>query len=158
MTAEVHHDQMKYAIGQSVPRTEDPKLLKGEGKYTDDLNLPDQVYAAIVRSPVAHGTITDINVSDAKKMPGVLLILTGYDLEDYGNLPCGMQIKSKDGSPLKKPNRPSLVTDKVRFVGDPVACVIAKTPDAAKDAAEGVSPFSHTTLNPNTTYKSSETM
>ena len=139
MTAEVHHDQMKYAIGQSVPRTEDPKLLKGEGKYTDDLNLPDQVYAAIVRSPVAHGTITDINVSDAKKMPGVLLILTGYDLEDYGNLPCGMQIKSKDGSPLKKPNRPSLVTDKVRFVGDPVACVIAKTPDAAKDAAEVVS-------------------
>ena len=139
MTAEVHHDQMKYAIGQSVPRTEDPKLLKGEGKYTDDLNLPDQVYAAIVRSPVAHGIIKDINVSDAKEMPGVLLIVTGYDLENYGNLPCGMQIKSKDGSPLKKPNRPSLVTDKVRFVGDPVACVIAQTPDAAKDAAELVS-------------------
>ena len=139
MTAEVHHDQMKYAIGQSVPRTEDPKLLKGEGKYTDDLNLPDQVYAAIVRSPVAHGIIKDINVSDAKEMPGVLLIVTGYDLENYGNLPCGMQIKSKDGSPLKKPNRPSLVTDKVRFVGDPVACVIARTPDAAKDAAEVVS-------------------
>jgi carbon-monoxide dehydrogenase large subunit len=139
MTAEVHHDQMKYAIGQSVPRTEDPKLLKGEGKYTDDLNLPDQVYAAIVRSPVAHGIIKDINVSDAKEMPGVLLIVTGYDLENYGNLPCGMQIKSKDGSPLKKPIRPSLVTDKVRFVGDPVACVIARTPDAAKDAAEVVS-------------------
>lgn len=139
MTAEVHHDQMKYAIGQSVPRTEDPKLLKGEGKYTDDLNLPDQVYAAIVRSPVAHGIIKDINVSDAKEMPGVLLIVTGYDLENYGNLPCGMQIKSKDGSPLKKPNRPSLVTDKVRFVGDPVACVIAQTPEAAKDAAELVS-------------------
>ena len=139
MTAEVHHDQMKYAIGQSVPRTEDPKLLKGEGKYTDDLNLPDQVYAAIVRSPVAHGIIKDINVSDAKEMPGVLLIVTGYDLENYGNLPCGMQIKSKDGSPLKKPIRPSLVTDKVRFVGDPVACVIAQTPDAAKDAAELVS-------------------
>ena len=69
MTAEVHHDQMKYAIGQSVPRTEDPKLLKGEGKYTDDLNLPDQLYAAIVRSPVAHGIIKDINVSDAKKCP-----------------------------------------------------------------------------------------
>ena len=139
MTAEVHHDQMKYAIGQSVPRTEDPKLLKGEGKYTDDLNLPDQLYAAIVRSPVAHGIIKDINVSDAKEMPGVLLIMTGYDLENYGNLPCGMQIKSKDGSPLKKPIRPSLVTDKVRFVGDPVACVIARTPDAAKDAAEVVS-------------------
>ena len=139
MTAEVHHDQMKYAIGQSVPRTEDPKLLKGEGKYTDDLNLPDQLYAAIVRSPVAHGIIKDINVSDAKEMPGVLLIITGYDLENYGNLPCGMQIKSKDGSPLKKPIRPSLVTDKVRFVGDPVACVIARTPDAAKDAAEVVS-------------------
>jgi carbon-monoxide dehydrogenase large subunit len=139
MTAEVHHDQMKYAIGQSVPRTEDPKLLKGEGKYTDDLNLPDQLYAAIVRSPVAHGIIKDINVSDAKEMPGVLFIMTGYDLENYGNLPCGMQIKSKDGSPLKKPIRPSLVTDKVRFVGDPVACVIARTPDAAKDAAEVVS-------------------
>ena len=136
MSAEVHHEEMKYAIGQSVCRTEDPKLLRGHGEYTDDLKLPNQAYAAIVRSPVAHGVIKNIDISEAKLLPGVLLILTGHDLTNYGNLPCGMQLKSKDGSPLKKPNRPSLVTDKVRFVGDPVACVIADTPDTARDAAE----------------------
>ena len=136
MTAKVRHDEMKYAIGQSVPRTEDPKLLRGDGQYTDDLTLQDQIYAAIVRSPIAHGIIKNIDTTEAETMPGVIAIFTGKDLSSYGNLPCGMQLKSKDGTPLKKPARPSLVTDKVRFVGDPVACVIAETPEKAKDAAE----------------------
>ena len=87
MSAEVHHEEMKYAIGQSVSRTEDPRLLRGHGEYTDDLKLPNQAYAAIVRSPVAHGIIKDIDVSEARQLPGVLLILTGHDLTNYGNLP-----------------------------------------------------------------------
>ena len=136
MTAESNLADMKYAIGQSVPRTEDPKLLRGEGRFTDDLNLPGQAYAAMVRSVHAHGVIREIDVSEAVDMPGVLAVLTGEDLKDYGGLPCGMQMKSRDGAPLKKPARPSLVLDKVRFVGDPVACVIAETAIQARDAAE----------------------
>jgi aerobic carbon-monoxide dehydrogenase large subunit len=136
MTAESNLADMKYAIGQSVPRTEDPKLLRGEGRFTDDLNLPNQAYAAMVRSVHAHGVIREIDVSEAVDMPGVLAVLTGEDLKEYGGLPCGMRMKSRDGTPLKKPARPSLVLDKVRFVGDPVACVIAETPAQARDAAE----------------------
>ena len=138
MTAERNLADMKYAIGQSVPRTEDPKLLRGEGRFTDDLVLPNQAHAAMVRSYHAHGVIRDIDISEAIDMPGVLMVLTGEDLREYGGLPCGMQMKSRDGTPLKKPARPSLVLDKVRFVGDPVACVIAETAAQAKDAAEVV--------------------
>ncbi|MDE0809713.1 MAG: xanthine dehydrogenase family protein molybdopterin-binding subunit, partial [Alphaproteobacteria bacterium] len=138
MTAELNLADMKYAIGQSVLRTEDPKLLRGEGQFTDDLTLPDQVHAAMVRSVHAHGAIRDIDISEAVDMPGVLMVLTGEELKEYGGLPCGMQMKSRDGTPLKKPVRPSLVLDKVRFVGDPVACVIAETAAQAKDAAEVV--------------------
>jgi aerobic carbon-monoxide dehydrogenase large subunit len=136
MTAEANLADQKYAIGQSVPRTEDPKLLRGEGQFTDDLTLPNQAYAAMMRSVHAHGIIRDIDISEAVDMPGVLAVLTGEDLKEYGGLPCGMQIKSRDGTPLKKPARPSLVLDKVRFVGDPIACVIAETPAQARDAAE----------------------
>jgi aerobic carbon-monoxide dehydrogenase large subunit len=138
MTAELNLADMKYAIGQSVPRTEDPMLLRGEGQFTDDLTLPNQVHAAMVRSVHAHGVILDIDISEAVDMPGVLMVLTGEELKDYGGMPCGMQIKSRDGTPLKKPARPSLVLDKVRFVGDPIACVIAETAAQAKDAAEVV--------------------
>ena len=136
MTAESNLADMKYAIGQSVPRTEDPVLLRGEGRFTDDLNLPGQAHASMVRSVHAHGVIREIDISEAVTMPGVLAVLTGEDLKDYGGLPCGIGMKSRDGTPLKKPARPSLVLDKVRFVGDPVACVIAETAIQAKDAAE----------------------
>lgn len=127
MTSEGNLADMKYAIGQSVPRTEDPTLLRGEGQFTDDLTLPNQAHAVMVRSVHAHGVIREIDTSEALEMPGVIAVLTGEDLKDYGGLPCGMQVKSRDGTPLKKPARPSLVLDKVRFVGDPVACVIAET-------------------------------
>ncbi|MBL6599751.1 MAG: xanthine dehydrogenase family protein molybdopterin-binding subunit, partial [Alphaproteobacteria bacterium] len=138
MNAESDLADVKYAIGQSVPRTEDPKLLRGEGRFTDDLSLPGQAHAVMVRSVHAHGVIEEIDTSEALDMPGVLMVLTGEDLKDYGGLPCGMQMKSRDGTPLHKPARPSLVLDKVRFVGDPVACVIAETAAQAKDAAEAV--------------------
>jgi aerobic carbon-monoxide dehydrogenase large subunit len=128
----------KFAIGQSVPRSEDPMLLRGHGRYTDDVSLPGQAYAVMVRSRHGHGVIRGINTDAARKMPGVLAVYTAADLEGYGALKCNMPLKSRDGSPLKKPWRGALARDKVRYVGDPVACVIAETVFAAKDAAEAV--------------------
>jgi carbon-monoxide dehydrogenase large subunit len=128
----------KFAIGQSVPRKEDPMLLRGKGHYTDDFSLPGQVYAVIVRSQNAHGIIRAIEVEAARKMPGVLGVYTGADLKGYGPLKCVVPFNNRDGSPMKKPLRPALPTDKVRYVGDPIAFVVAETLLAAKDAAEAV--------------------
>ena len=128
----------KFAIGQAVPRVEDPMLLRGHGRYTDDVSLPGQAYAVMVRSRNGHGLIRGINTEAARAMPGVLAVYTAVDLEGYGPLKCNMPLKSRDGSPLKKPWRGALAKDKVRYVGDPVACVIAETVFAAKDAAEAV--------------------
>jgi aerobic carbon-monoxide dehydrogenase large subunit len=128
----------KFAVGQSVPRIEDPMLLRGHGRYTDDVSLPGQAYAVMVRSRHGHGVIRAIDAEAARKMPGVLAVYTAVDLEGYGPLKCNMPLKSRDGSPLKKPWRGALARDKVRYVGDPVACVIAETVFAAKDAAEAV--------------------
>ncbi|MBM3527630.1 MAG: xanthine dehydrogenase family protein molybdopterin-binding subunit [Alphaproteobacteria bacterium] len=127
-----------YAIGQAVPRKEDPKLLRGEGRYTDDINLPGQAHAYILRSSVAHGRIKSIDTSRAKAMRGVLAVYTGKDLAAYGTLQSALPFKSRDGSDMKKPGRCALTTDKVRFVGDPVACVVAETLLQAKDAAEAI--------------------
>ena len=131
-------DLNKYGIGQPVRRTEDPVLVQGQGKYTDDLNLPGQAHALFVRSRNAHGIIKRIDTSAAQGMPGVLAVYTGKELAAYGTLKCVVPFKNRDGSEMKKPARPSLPTDKVRFVGDPVAVVIAETLAQAKDAAEAV--------------------
>jgi carbon-monoxide dehydrogenase large subunit len=128
----------KFAVGQSVPRKEDPMLLRGKGHYTDDFSLPGQVYAVMVRSQIAHGIIRGIDTEAARKMPGVLGVYTGADLKDYGPLKCVVPFNNRDGSPMKKPLRPALPTDKVRYVGDPIAFVVAETLLAAKDAAEAV--------------------
>src|SRR5262245_12964684 len=128
----------RHGIGQPVQRTEDPVLLRGEGRYTDDLNEPGQAYAWMVRSPHAHGLLKNIDVEKAKAMPGVLAIYTAKDLAAYGPHKCALDFKNRDGSPMKRPVRKSLASDKVRFVGDPVACVIAETAVQAKDAAEAV--------------------
>jgi carbon-monoxide dehydrogenase large subunit len=128
----------KFGVGQPVPRTEDPKLVRGEGRYTDDVNLAGQAYAVMVRSTQAHGVIRHIDTSAAREMPGVLGIYTGADLAGYGGLKCFPPLKNRDGTPMKKPPRPALPTDKVRFVGDPIACVVAETLAQAKDAAEAV--------------------
>jgi carbon-monoxide dehydrogenase large subunit len=128
----------KFAVGQSVPRAEDPMLLRGQGRYTDDVSLPGQVYAVMVRSRQAHGQIRKIDVDAARKMPGVLAVYTAADLAAYGALKCVVPLKNRDGSPMKKPWRGALAKGKVRYVGDPVACVIAESVNAAKDAAEAV--------------------
>ena len=137
-TAEAALSQTKFGIGQPVRRGEDPKLVRGEGRYTDDIGLAGQAYAVMVRSSVAHGVIRGIDTAAAKAMPGVLAVLTGADLKDYGGLKCTLPLKNRDGSPLRYRPRPALPTDKVRFVGDPVACVVAETIAQAKDAAEAV--------------------
>jgi carbon-monoxide dehydrogenase large subunit len=143
MNVSVDDDSMdwttqKFAVGQPVPRTEDPTLVQGHGKYTDDLNLPGQAYAVMVRSRHAHGIIRAIETEAARAMPGILAIYTGADLADYGTLKCALPLKNRDGTPMHKPLRPSLPTDKVRFVGDPVAIVVAETLLQARDAAEAV--------------------
>jgi len=125
-------------IGKPVQRTEDPALLRGEGRYTDDVNEPGQAYAYIVRSPHAHGILKKIDVEAAKGMPGVIAVYTAQDLAAYGPHKCMLDFKQRDGTPMKKPIRKSLASDKVRFVGDPVACVVAETYLQAKDAAEAV--------------------
>ena len=127
-----------FAIGDPARRTVDPTLLRGEGRYTDDLNEPEQAYAYIVRSPHAHGVLKGVNAEAAKKMPGVLAIYTAADLAAYGPHKCNLDFKQRDGSAMKKPIRKSLASDKIRFVGDPVACVVAETYLRAKDAAEAV--------------------
>ena len=125
-------------IGEPVRRTEDPTLLRGEGRYTDDLNEPGQAYAYMVRSPHAHGLLRGISVESVKGMPGVLAVYIAADLTAYGSHKSPLDFKQRDGSAMKKPIRKSLASDKVRFVGDPVACVVAETYLQAKDAAEAV--------------------
>jgi len=130
----------KYGVGQPVRRKEDDTLVRGKGKYTDDFNLPGQAYAWIVRSSHAHGIIRRIDTSAAKAMPGVLGVWSGADLAsaNYGPFTCGLPLKSRDGTPLLQTNRAALVTDKVRYVGDPVAFVVAETLAQARDAGEAI--------------------
>ena len=132
--------ETKYAIGQPVLRTEDPILVRGEGRFTDDVSVDRQAYAVIVRSRHAHGVIKKIDTEAARKMKGVLGVYTGADLAaaGYGTLKCIVPFKNRDGSEMKKPPRHALATDRVRFVGDPVAFVVAQTVNQAKDAAEAV--------------------
>jgi len=130
----------KFGLGQPVLRKEDDTLVRGKGKYTDDFNLPGQAYAWIVRSTHAHGIIRAIDTSAAKTMPGVLGVWTGTDLvaAGYGPFTCGLPLKNRDGTPLLQTNRTALMTDKVRYVGDPVAFVVAETLAQARDAAEAI--------------------
>jgi carbon-monoxide dehydrogenase large subunit len=130
----------KFGVGQPVRRKEDDTLVRGKGKYTDDFSLPGQVYAWIVRSSHAHGILRGIDTKAAKAMPGVLGVWTGADLAsaNYGPYTCGLPLKSRDGSPLLQTNRTALMSDKVRYVGDPVAFVVAETLAQARDAAEAV--------------------
>src|ERR1700733_4690771 len=128
----------KFAVGQSVPRKEDPMLLRGMGHYTDDVSLPRQAYAVMVRSQNAHGVIRAIDTDRARKMPGVLGVYTAVDLQGYGPLKCVVPFNNRDGTPMKKPLREALAKGKVRYVGDPVAFVVAETLLQAKDAAEAV--------------------
>ena len=131
----------KFGVGQSVRRIEDPRLLRGDGRYSDDVNLPHQAYAVVVRSPHAHAAIRSIDTTAARGASGVLAVLTGADLakDGLGDLPTDKSRKRRDGSPAFATPRPALLRDRVRHVGDPVALVVAQTIEQAVDAAELVS-------------------
>jgi len=130
----------RFAIGQPVPRSEDPVLLRGAGRYSDDVSLPGQGYAVMVRSPYAHGTIRRIDTAAARAMPGVLAVYTAAELAAGGIRPLEPRqiVKNRDGTPMLTPTRHALATAKVRYVGDALAAVIAESVAAAKDAAEAV--------------------
>ena len=128
----------EYALGQPVPRSEDPRLLKGGGRYVDDIVLPRMAFGYVLRSPHAHAKISSIDSSEAKAAKGVLTVLSGEDwaAAGYGDVPSGGRRSRRDGSPMYVPHFPALVKDRVRRVGDYVAFVVAETLDQAKDAAE----------------------
>ncbi|HVW58246.1 MAG TPA: xanthine dehydrogenase family protein molybdopterin-binding subunit [Rhizobiaceae bacterium] len=127
-------------IGARVARKEDRRFITGAGRYVDDMVVPGMKHAAFVRSPHAHAEITSLDVSKAKGMPGVIDVLTGKELkgDGIGNLICGWMIHSKDGSPMKMGAWSPLAVDRVRYVGDAVAIVVAETKGQARDAAEAV--------------------
>jgi carbon-monoxide dehydrogenase large subunit len=128
----------KFGIGQGVRREEDPRLLTGRGYYVNDVNLPGQAYTHILRSPYAHADIRSIDTTAAEAAPGVLAVFVGADVAADGLGFPGMPAKWKrpDGQPMKYRPQPPLATDRVRYVGDPVAMVIAETLNQARDAAE----------------------
>src|SRR3954469_22147213 len=109
----------EYALGQPVTRSEDPRLLRGGGRYVDDLTLPGMAYGYVLRSPHAHARILSINAEAAKAAPGVLAVLTGQDWEASGfrDLPVPSGAKRRDGSPMYRPRYPALVSNRVRWVG-----------------------------------------
>ncbi|MCA3387261.1 MAG: xanthine dehydrogenase family protein molybdopterin-binding subunit [Roseomonas sp.] len=127
----------KFGIGQPVRRKEDVRLLTGRGTYTDDMNRPGQAHAVVLRSPHAHARILSMDVSEARVAPGVVAVLTGHDAiaDGIGALPVQVEVPGKD-KPLFAPTRHILQTERVRYVGDPVALVVAETRDQAMDAAE----------------------
>lgn len=131
---------VKFGVGQSVQRVEDERLVTGHGRYTGDISLEGQAYAFMVRSPYAHAKIGNIDTEDAKAAPGVIAVYTGEDAKAAGlgviGSPAADMIKNRDGSDIYKTTRHLIAQERVRYVGDTVAVVVAETPDQARDAAE----------------------
>src|SRR6266576_6987122 len=135
-------------IGKSVPRREDARLLTGRGRYADDISLPGQAYAYLLRSPHAHASILEINVAEAIRGPGVIAVLIGADAAADGLRPIPhspvptnpheVPLRNRDGSSFFIAPHPVLALDAVRYVGEPVAVVVAETLCQAMDAAERV--------------------
>ncbi|MBO0739641.1 MAG: xanthine dehydrogenase family protein molybdopterin-binding subunit, partial [Alphaproteobacteria bacterium] len=128
----------EFALGQPVPRFEDPRLLRGGGRYVDDMVLPRMAFGQVLRSPHAHARIRSIDTSAARTAPGVLAVLTGADWEasGWGDLPTASGNRRRDGSPAYRPRYPALVKDRARWVGDYIAFVVAESAHQAADAAE----------------------
>src|ERR1044071_9792517 len=132
-------------IGQPVRRREDLRLLRGAGRYSDDVNLPGQAYAAMVRSPHAHALIRGIDTAAARAAPGVLAVLTADDVRRDGlnplpNIanrhPADISIENKDGPPVVRPEQGVVIGPELCQGGEMVAAIIAPSLAAAKDAAE----------------------
>ncbi len=130
----------RYSISQPVLQVEAPRLLTGQGRYTDDVQLINQCHVVFLRSPYAHADISHIDTRQAKQMPGVIAVLTGEDVrgDGLGNVPGNTPPKRRDGSPGFRPPRPAITADRVRHVGQIVAAVVAESINDAKDAAEAI--------------------
>ena len=128
----------EFAIGQGVPRFEDPRLVRGGGRYIDDVVYPGMAFGVVLRSPHGHAKILSIKTAAARAAPGVLAVITAADWKKAGlaELPTHSGLKRRDGSPMFKAAYPVLAEDRVRWVGDPVAFVVAETTAQAADAAE----------------------
>src|SRR5258705_8267366 len=118
-------------LGKPIKRREDPRFITGRGTYVDDVKVSGTTIAAFVRSPHAHARIKKIDTAAARKHPGVVAIFTGKDMTGVNSLPCGWLLPE-----LKVPPHMPLAGDAARYVGDPVAIVIAETQSAARDAAD----------------------
>ena len=130
----------QFGVGQPVRRKEDVRLLTGGGRFLDDISVPNEAHAYILRSPHAHANIKAMDTSAAIGAPGVVAVLTGADVEadGLGGIICLAPVESKDGREMPMPPHPLLARDRVRCVGDGVAMVIADSPAQAKDAAEHI--------------------
>ncbi|MCA1777341.1 MAG: xanthine dehydrogenase family protein molybdopterin-binding subunit [Loktanella sp.] len=130
----------KFGKSQSVKRVEDQRFLTGQGRYIDDIAPEGALYALFLRSPVAHGTITTLDMEDARAMPGVHAVWGGTDLQAAGvEMDCsGSVVPNRDGTKGARPLRPVLALDRVRFVGEQIAVVVAETLDQARDAVEAI--------------------
>ena len=128
----------RFGIGQPVTRREDQRLLTGTGRYTDDINIPGQAYAHILRSPHAHAEITAIDTAAAAAAPGVVCVLTGADIaaDGLGDLPCIRAPQNRDGNTIHMPPYAALARARVRHVGDLVALVVAESLAEARNASE----------------------
>ncbi|THD75867.1 xanthine dehydrogenase family protein molybdopterin-binding subunit [Thalassobius vesicularis] len=128
----------KFGKAQPITRVEDQRFLTGQGRYVDDIAPEGALHAYVLRSPVAHGGISGLDVSDAAQADGVHLVLTGPELIAAGvdKSLWGITIKNRDGSPAASPFRPILAVDKLRYVGEPIAMIIADSYEQAKDASE----------------------
>jgi carbon-monoxide dehydrogenase large subunit len=131
-------DVEQFGIGQPVRRKEDKRLVTGTGRFTDDMNLDGQAYGYVLRSPYAHANFSTIDTTAAKQLPGVIGVFTIADLDQGGvqELPVQVDVPGKGGTKMFAPTRPVLARGTVRYVGDPVAFVVAETYEQARDAAE----------------------
>ncbi len=129
---------MRFGIGQSVRRTEDMRFVTGHCQYTDDLHFPGEAFACFVRSPHAHARLCALDAEAARVAAGVVGVLTQKDVETFGAgpMPCMAPVVSRDGTGTKKSPKPLLAKDRITFVGEAVAIVVAETYAQAKDAAE----------------------
>jgi carbon-monoxide dehydrogenase large subunit len=137
----MNEQALRFGSGKDTLRSEDPPLVTGQGRFTDDLKVPGQAHACFVRAAVAHAAIRRVDVSAAKKMPGVLGVFTARDLEadGLGPIPPIAIANGRDGTPMNVAPIPVLASDRMRYAGEPVAIVVAETFAQAQDAAEKVS-------------------
>ena len=140
MTSEPFEDTGSTGIGAPVRRREDLRFITGNGRYTDDINQPGQLYAAFCRSPFPRARINGVDAADALAVPGVVAVYTGQQMveDGIGDLPCGWMVKSKDGADMKSSPHPPLAATVVNYVGEPYALVVAESRQAATQGAESI--------------------